>query len=837
MAEQNINIQQPVAAFAPATEENNGLQLTDIIELFLTNWKWFVLSVVLFLVGATIYLKRSTPIYTRTAQVLIKEEGTKGSFSGNVDWFASLGMGSKAVNVQNEIVAIQSPSMFIEVVKRLGLDTRYTVDGRWHSTSLYGSSLPIKVAFLDYDQTKACRLDVKVHPDGSVELSHFYNHKGDKISKGVKTQIGKTAKTPLGRIVVSPAAGYASLAGAQDALLIHVSHSDVLSTAKATALGLSVSLNHKENSILDLTYADSSTERAEDIINTLIDSYNDSWVEDKNRMTVATSEFILERLKVIEAELGNVDNDISSYKSANLIPDPSTMAGMYVSDANTDEKKLTELNNQLYITRYVRAFITKDSNKYNLLPTNSGMGGNSGLETQVTEYNRTLLERNRLATNSSADHPLVVGLDQQLAQLRVAMVSNIDNHISLLEKLIESTRKSQSKSQAGIASSPQQAKYLLSVERQQKVKEALYVFLLQKREETELSQAFTAYNTRVITPPMGGNTPVSPRTNRILMIALALGLGIPAALLYLLEITNSRVRGRKDIENLTVPFIGEIPLVGHRPKKGVQYWMERMHLRSPKQEVEHTRELVIKPHSRNIINEAFRVVRTNLDQMGGAETGKGQIVMVTSANPGSGKTYISANLAASFALKGKKVLMLDFDLRRASASLYVGSPKKGVSSYLNGKESDWHGFVVPVKDNPNFHVLPVGVMPPNPAELLTGARTAELFAQLREEYDMVFVDCPPVEIVADASIIAQYMDKTIFVVRVELMEREMLPVVDSYYKNNKFNNMSLLLNGSLSAYGRYGYHRYGYRYGYGYGYSYGYGRAYGNGYTHEEDEA
>lgn len=832
MAEQNTNIQQPVATFAPANEENSGMQLTDILELFLVNWKWFVLSVAVFLIGATIQLRRSTPIYTRTAQVLIKEEGTKGSFSGNVDWFASLGMGSKAVNVQNEIVAIQSPSMFIEVVKRLGLNTRYTIDGRWHSSSLYGSSLPVKVNFLDMDADRYCSFDMTLHHDGTVVLSRFA---GYKDAKAVKLQVGQTVKTPLGRITVVPAVGYAFLASMDDEMLIHVSHSDVLSTAKATAGGLSVVLNNKENSILDITYADSSTERAEDIINTLIDSYNDSWVEDKNRMTVATSEFILERLKVIEAELGHVDNDISSFKSANLIPDPSTMAGMYVSDANTDEKKLIELNNQLYITRYVRAFITKESNKYNLLPTNSGMGGNSGLESQVSEYNRMLLERNRLVTNSSADHPLVVERDQQLAQLRTAMVSNIDNHINLLETLVQSTRKSQSKSQAGIASSPQQAKYLLSVERQQKVKEALYVFLLQKREETELSQAFTAYNTRVITPPMGGNAPVSPRTNRILMIALALGLGIPAALLYLMEITNSRVRGRKDIETLVVPFIGEIPFVGHRPKKGMQYWLERIHLRKPKQEVEHTRELVIKPHSRNIINEAFRVVRTNLDQMGAADTGKGQIVMVTSANPGSGKTYISANLAASFALKGKKVLMLDFDLRRASASLYVGSPKKGVSSYLNGKENDWRGFVVPVKDNPNFHVLPVGVMPPNPAELLTGARTAELFDQLREEYDIVFVDCPPVEIVADASIIAHYMDKTIFVVRVELMEREMLPVVDNYYKSNKFNGMSLLLNGSLSAYGRYGYHRYGYRYGYGYGYSYGYGRAYGNGYTHDDE--
>lgn len=828
MVEQNNHQQTAPANFNAANDNAVGLQLTDILELYLHNWKWFVLSVIVFMIGAFISVKRSTPIYTRTAQILIKEEGTRGSFSGNVDWFASLGMGSNAVNVQNELVAIQSPSMFVEVVKRLNLNTRYQTEGHWHAVSLYGKTLPVKVEFLDLGTEKSGSLTLTLSKDGRVVLSDFYGS-----DESVALRIGQTARTPLGRIRVLATPAITQLADADDHIKIYVSHTDLMSAARSVAGGLSANVDNKENSIIDLTYADSNTERAEDIIRVLIDAYNDSWVEDKNKMAKATNEFIMERLKVIQNELQDVDNAISSYKSENLVPDPATMAGIYVSDAKADDKKIVELNNNLYMTRYMRSFVTKEANKFSLLPANSGMGA-SAIESQIAEYNTLLLDRNRLLANTSAQHPLIQEKDKALAQMRAAIVTSIDNQINLIETHLRSTAKTQAESKTGIANSPQQAKFLVNVERQQKVKEALYVFLLQKREETELSQAFTAYNTRLITPPLGSNTPVSPQRNRMFLIALALALAIPAGILYLLEISNTRVRGKKDVEGMSVPFIGEIPFVGHQRKHNLDYWLKRFGLRKQKEVKEVAREIVIKPHSRNIINEAFRVVRTNLDFVNAvnAEDAGGQLIMVTSANPGSGKTYVSSNLAVSYALKDKKTLILDFDLRRASASLYVNSPKNGVSNYLIGKTDNWQELVVPLKDHENTYILPVGTLPPNPAELLAGPRTAQLFQELRQEYDLIFVDCPPVEIVADAAIISKLVDQTIFVVRVDLMEREMLPVIDNYYTQKKFPGMCVLLNGSISAYGRYGYHRYGYRYGYGYGYSYGYG--YGNGYTHEE---
>lgn len=830
--EQEFGPQQQMQQPAAVQQEDSGLQITDILALFLHNWKWFVLSCAVCLLVATIRVRRTTPVYTRSAQILIKEDGTKGSFSGNVDWFASLGMGTAAVTVQNELVAVQSPATFVEVVQRLGLNTSYSREGRWHNTPLYGKTLPVVLDFPDLGPEDTGALTMTLKRDGSVVLSDFFGSKMQGASKRLSAHIGQTVSTPVGRVKLSAGPAAATIANQSDDVVVYVTRSTVQGAAKSAAAGLSASLNSKENSIIDLVYRDANTQRAEDILNTLIEAYNDAWVKDKNLMTEATNEFIMERLSVIQAELDTVDDAISSYKSDNLLTDPTALAGLYLSDADEAEKKAAELSSQLYMAQYVRSFVANDSHKDDLLPVNIALGS-TGIDQQLVQYNQLLLERNRLLTSTGANSDLVRERDHALQQQRMSIIGGIDNQINLLNSQLGAVHKSQSKANSGIANSPEQARYLGKVSRQLKVKEALYIFLLQKREENELSLAFTAYNTRIITPPLGSNVPVSPQSRRLMLIALLIGLVIPAVVLYLIEQTDTRVRGRKDIESLSVPFVGEIPFVGKARRRILRPWLEKFGIVKKKTEKETSRKITVKSHSRNIINEAFRVVRTNLDFMGDSMAEGCKVIMVTSANPGSGKTYISGNLAASFALKGKKVLLLDFDMRRASASLYVGKPAKGVSSYLSGKADDWKNFVVSVENHEGLDVLPVGTIPPNPAELLTTSRAAQLMEEIRQAYDIVFIDCPPVEIVADASIIAKLVDQTIFVVRVELMEREMLPVIEGYYRENKFPGMSLLLNGSVNSRSRYGY-RYGYGYGYSYGYGYGYGYSYGNNYYHEE---
>lgn len=817
MSEQEIALQQgqQTAPVLPV-EDNDGLKITELLAKFIHNWKWFAISAAICLLVATIHIKRTTPIYTRSAQILIKEEGTRGAYGGNVDWFSQLGVGTAAVTVQNELVAIQSPATFVEVVERLGLNTTYQLEHRWHNVPLYGNNLPVALYFHDLGKNEVASLTMTLTDKGTVVFSDFQGPRvGDDDIK-LEAHVGQTIKSPLGRIRISAGPAATELTSLSSDRVIRVQHTTVEAAAKRAAAGLSASLNSKENSIIDLTYRDANTQRAEDILNALILAYNDAWVKDKNQMTEATNEFIMERLKVIQGELESVDDEISTYKSSNLVTDPTALAGLYVNDANEAGKQAANLNNQLNMAKYVRSFLTSEAHRDDPLPVNIGLG-NTGIESQFMQYNEVLLERNRLLGSTGAESNLVKDRNQILAQQRQSIISSIDNQINLLTTQLSSVEQNQRKAISGIASSPEQTRFLGTVSRQLKVKEALYIFLLQKREENELSLAFTAYNTRVIAPPHGSGAPVSPQSQRILLIALLIALAVPACIMYLIEQTDTKVRGKKDVEKLSAPFIGEIPLVGKKKEEFLRPWLERLGIISKKVEQETARKIMVKPHSRNLINEAFRVVRTNIDFMVGEKSEGGKLIMVTSANPGSGKTFISGNLAASFAVRGKKVLLVDFDLRRASASLYVPATKKGVSSYLSGKEADWRSLVQPVEGHDNMSVLPVGTLPPNPSELLSTPRTAQFLQELRDSYDMVFIDCPPVEIVADAAIISKFMDQTIFVVRVELMERDMLPAIENYYKQGKFNGLSLLLNGSETTRSRYGY-RYGYAYSYGYGY-------------------
>ena len=341
--------------------------------------------------------------------------------------------------------------------------------------------------------------------------------------------------------------------------------------------------------------------------------------------------------------------------------------------------------------------MSSDANKYQLLPANSGVEDRT-IENLISSYNAKQLQRNSLVANSSVNNPVVLDLDKELTEMRNNLLRSIDNQITALNTQIRSSRQTEAQSNAQMASNPTRQKYLLSVERQQKVKEQLYLYLLEKREENELSQAFTAYNTRVITPPMGSKRPTGPRSKMILLMAFLIGLALPLAYIYLRETMTTVVRGRKDIDNMKTPFIGELPqgIAATGNKR------ERMAARH---------QFVVKPDSRNLENEAFRILRTNLEFVAGKESANpAKTILVTSMNPGSGKTYVSTNLGATYAIAGQKTLVMDLDIRKSSASRYIGRPKEGITSILNGSVQDWHSLVVRVQDRPNLDFLPTGRM-------------------------------------------------------------------------------------------------------------------------------
>lgn len=795
----------------PATSNNpkqtdDFVSIQDLLYLCLSKWYWFAISLAIALTIAILHIKMTPPTYVRTASILIKEDTKGGSLSGDVSGLSDIGLFQTSTNVNNEILSLKSPAIMLDVVKRLHLDINYTVPGNFHDKVIYGTNLPITVTFIDLPDNETAQCSVSLLTDNLIEIYDFQlNGEICENTKKIKGNLQDTLSTPVGKLVITPTKYYK---GKTD-IPILVSKSNMLSTANRYAQHLSVSLSEEKSSVVDLSFSDVSTQRAEDVLNTLISVYNENWIKDKNQIAISTSMFINDRLAVIEQELGNVDEDISSFKSKNLLPNVEAASSMYMQQSSEATSQLLVLNNQLYMARYIHNYMTSNNGKNQLLPANSGIESPS-IENQISEYNTAQLQRNNLVANSSEQNPLVIDLDQSLQSMRKAIITSIDNLIVTLNAQIKSVQQEEQQTTSRIAASPTQAKYLLSVERQQKVKEALYLFLLQKREENELSQAFTAYNTRIITPPYGKMIPTAPVKKNILMVAIALGLLIPVVIIFIMENMNTRVRGRKDIENLTLPFAGEIPL-SYRKKK-------RLPFHKPQSE---SYSIVVKEKNRNVINEAFRVVRTNLEFMQG-KNGHSPIIMVTSMNPGSGKTFITMNLATSLAIKGKKILAIDLDLRKASLSTYIQSPGKGVTNYLIGQVNTYNEVIVKGETHPNLDILPVGTIPPNPTELLFENHLEQMLSELKNQYDYIFIDCPPVEIVADTSIINKYADQTLFVIRAELLERAMLPEIEKFYQTHKYKNMVLLLNGTTDAYNRYGYHKYGYRYGYHYGYGSGY---------------
>ncbi len=784
-------------------QPDDFLRIQDLLYLCLARWQWFVLSLVVTVGAATVYLLRTPAVYTRTASVLIKEDSKGKSVSSDLESFSEFGLFQSGTNVNNELITFQSPALMTEVVKRLRLDMNYFVPGKFHRQVAYGLTLPVNVTISDLSENESAGFTLEVQPDGTLFLSDFIRNGTEIGGTDIKGNLLDSITTPLGKIMIHATSNYVK----GEAYTLYVGKSSLYNAVNSCSSNLSVSLNNEKASVIDLSFRDNSTQRAEDVLSMLISVYNENWVKDKNQIAVSTSMFINERLGVIERELGNVDEDISSYKSEHLLPDVQAASSMYMAQNSATNAQILALNNQLYMTRYIRNYLANDANRTQLLPANSGIES-ANIESQIAEYNKQLLQRNSLVANSSAENPLVVDMDQALTSMRGAIIRSIDNQIVTLNSQIKSLRQTEQQTTSRIAANPTQAKYLLSVERQQKVKEALYLFLLQKREENELSQAFTAYNTRIVTPPHGSMLPTSPVRKNIFMVAFALGLLIPIVIIFMRENMNTRIRGRKDLENVTVPFIGEIPLFVRR-KKGIF---------GKKAQV--VKSVVVKEGSRDIINEAFRVLRTNLEFMTGKDN-RSNVIVVTSFNPGSGKSFLTMNIAVSFAIKGKKVLVIDGDLRHGSASSYIDSPTKGLSDYLGGRVNNLNEIIVSDPKWQHLDILPIGTIPPNPTELLFDERLKLVIDTVREQYDYVLIDCPPIELVADTQIIEKLADRTIFVVRAGLLERSMLAELEKIYEEKKYKNMSLILNGTEGSGGRYGY-RYGYQYGYHYGYGSGY---------------
>lgn len=798
-------------------EEQGGsrFNIRDFGWLCLSKWYLFVISVAIFAGFGYYKLMQMPKLYKAEAGVMIKDKGAS-SQPDIASAFSDMSSFDVYSNLNNEMVAMTSPVVASEVGRRLGLDVNYTVKEQLHRNTLYGGNLPLKVEFIDLGENGRASVIANWKGDGTVEFGPFTSSGEDLATKGSEDNIvvkidgskADTIASPVGRIVVK--ANDTFRGNSEVAQTIQVDRIGEAAAEAKVRGGLKTFVTDKYSTIVNLMYTGTNPDMARDILDKVIEVYSENWISDRNQMARATYDFINERLAVIEGELGSVESDISGMLAQQQV---SYGDINYNSARNlAAQNELVTLNARLRLANQVKAQLSEMIANYTILPGTSALA-DAGIDGKITQFNNMISYRKSLVSNSSEQSPVVQEVDMRLADSKQEILSTLDSYIAAIRADIALAQGQQSQSAARLMQGHTQAPHIQSVERQQKVKESLYLYLLQKREENQLSQAFAAYNSKVMTQPYSYG-PVSPIAQAEMMKWIVIGLLLPAGLLFLLEIFNSRVRGRKDIEGLTIPFVGEIPFAGKRPS------MLKTMLRK-KNNVDETSKVLVKARSGNVINEAFRLIRTNLEFMVPSDLSDARKIMITSANPGSGKTFIALNLGKVLSIKNnQKVALVDLDLRKGALSQSCGASGQGISAYLVGSASLDQIVVKDVMENEGMDLYPVGAIPPNPAELLYSKRLDDMIKQLETEYDYIIIDCPPIEVVADAKIINRLIDLTIFVIRAELLERSMLKEIQRFYDEKRYNNMAVILNGTPdpthSSLRRV--NRFGYGYGYGYGY-------------------
>lgn len=781
-------------------EEVSDFSLKEFFTLSLRKWYWILLCLI-FAVGiALFYIYTKQPEYKRYEQILVNNQDSNGGVGEVSNAFATLGLFSKNTNVYNELLTLTSPSILYQIADTLQLDMNYMERDGLRSKTLYGTNLPFRIDLLDIDHQGSARFRIKTDEAGNMNFYKFertLNGEKIKYEKEIKVRPGISVfNSPLGRIQISPNPKYQPNEETE-AKEYRIFKMPMQTTVELFGNKLNGDLADQDADVIELTIEDVSVERANDILNYVLLFYNQDWINDKNKMAIATSAFIDERLKVIQEELGDVDETIAQYMKKTGTPNLQEAIRTNLELGTKVEGDLIQLSNELSVAQYMKDFLAHNDNITTILPVNLGIES-ADLVPQITAYNEMIIARNNILNNSSESNPIVENYNQQLMAMRGAISKSVDNRVATLQKGVSNLQAEIGKMTSKMADAPELNLPLLSEGRQQTVKEALYLFLLQKREENELTMKFSADNVRVITPPIGPLQPVSPKKGLIIIIAVILGVGLPLIILYYLESSDNTIKSRKDLERVSLPFAGEIPQVGRRIKQPKANKKNAF----GKKKDEKPPMAVVEEGKRDVVNEAFRVIRGNIDFMSGKNSGS-QVIMLTSFNPGSGKSFIAYNLALSFCLKNKKVLIIDCDLRHGSSSMFVGMPGKGLTNYLTGNTDNWESLIVRSAENPNLSIMPIGKMPPNPAELLEGSRLGTLIEEARKDYDIIFLDCPPVNIVVDTQLVSEYADRTLFVVRAGLLEKPALKELNEFYEEKKFKNMSVILNGTEAVHSRY----------------------------------
>ena len=772
----------------PSSRKNDtGINLVDLLAYFASKWKWFLLSVLVCGGIAWYHYARSPLVYFRSATVIIKDPSNKTSTTG-LDRFDNI---INKVNVANEILQFRSKKLMREVLQRLHADISYQLEDGLRSNELYNQS-PVLLSFPDALPEQHFAFTVTLKDKKSLVLSDFT---GIDVKSDFTVEMYDTVTLSRGMRVVATPTNYYS--DSWTGTPIRVAKLPMESMVNYYKSALGIQQEEEESSILTLALKDGSAARAEDILNTLINVYNEEAIKDKNQVAVNTADFINDRLIIIENELGGVESELETFKQRNQIVDIASSAGMYMSESQKYNSDALELETQLRLANFIKDYLTDPTKETDLIPSNTGIG-DMNIESQINLYNTAKLKRDHLIDDSSVNNPVVLELNNSLRAMKQNIIRAVDNMIVSLNVQRSDAQSREMRAQNRITSIPTKEREMLSIERQQKVKEALYLFLLNKREENALSQAMADNNARVIDGAEGSNSPISPNRNRILLLGLLVGLAIPSLTCLGILFLDTRVHSRKDFEDIvSVPYLGEIPQDKEAGKLNEQ--------ESP--------FLLAKEQRDSTVSEAFRILRTNMAFMARKDLPQ-QVIIFTSLNEGAGKTFISKNLGMSLVLAKKKVILIDMDIRRGTLSRQFHLKKIGLTNYLADNTLSAEDII---QHQDGFDIIAAGAIAPNPAELLMDERLDNLVTELRRRYDYIVVDSVPVGIIADATISNRIADLTIFVARAGRLDRRQLPEIEQLYKENKLHNMALVLNGAdlHRRYGYYGYYGYSYKYGYG----------------------
>ena len=795
--------------------EDEKIDIQQLLFKYIIHWPWFVGAVLVRLIGAWIYLRMATPVYNISATVLIKDD-KKGGNTGSMVGLEELGLSgliSSSQNIDNELEVLRSKTLVKEVINLLNLYVSYTDEDGFPSKNMYKTS-PVLVSLTPQEAEKLTDpmvVEMALYGEGGLEVNVTV---GDKEYQKHFEKLPAVFPMDAGTLAFFQSPDSLSLKKDTMEASSNIRHitakiKSPMKVARAYCENLKIEPTSKTTSVAVISLKNSSLQRGQDFINQLLEMYNRNTNNDKNEIAQKTAEFIDERINIISKELGSTEANLENFKRNAGITDLTSEAQIALTGNAEYEKKRVENRTQISLIEDLRKYIR--GNEYEVLPGNIGLQ-DPGLVATIERYNEMLVERKRLLRTSTENNPTIINLDTSIRAMKSNVQATLDGSLKGLLITKADLEREASRFSRRISDAPGQERQFVSIARQQEIKAGLYLMLLQKREENAIALAATANNAKIIDEAIADDIPVSPKRRMIYLIALVLGVGIPVGIIYLIGLTKFKLEGRADVEKLTtIPIVGDIPLTDEKNEKDGS--------------------IAVFENQNNLMSETFRNIRTNLQFM--LQNDK-KVILVTSTVSGEGKSFISANLAISLSLLGKKVVIVGLDIRKPGLNkvFRLSTKEKGITLYLANPETDLMSLVQPSDINQNLYILPGGTVPPNPTELLARDGLDKAIEILKKSFDYVILDTAPVGMVTDTLLIGRVADLSVYVCRADYTHKVEYTLINELAEEKKLPNLCTVINGvDLKR------RKYGYYYGYGkYGKYYGYDKRYGYGYGYGQEK-